>query len=214
MARNSGKAGGAVDRVTALLVKDQSGVERLIALPAEAVTIGRKVGCGIRLESPYVSRQHARIEQKAAGTVLVDLDSENGCFVNDRRVRTAVPLSAGDVIGIADVSIRCLAQLSVPPPTQRYERSLVRPAQMEGDEATRATGANETPPAAAAPPKSAAPQARAGKRAAAVLRVQARTHEVWLGPAPPEKHLSAQDFKLPAYLYVQMIPPIGYRLTP
>jgi hypothetical protein len=182
-----------VDSVTALLVRDPSGVERLVTLGARAVTIGREVGCDVRLESQYVSQRHARIEQQTAGAVLVDLDSLNGCFVNERRIRNAVPISAGDVIGIADVSIRCLARLTIAPATQRYDRRLIHPAPPPAE--TLIAGGHEGTGAAPAS------TARGRRHPADALRVLTRTHEVWLGQSPPVKRLSAQEFKLLEYLY-------------
>ncbi len=61
------------------------------------VTIGRASECDVVLAVPGVSRQHAAIRRETAGWRLVDLQSRNGTFVNDRRVEQC-PLSDGDRI--------------------------------------------------------------------------------------------------------------------
>lgn len=45
-----------------------------------AFLIGRAEDCGLRLDLPYVSRHHARIERQRQYFVLID-ESSNGTFV-------------------------------------------------------------------------------------------------------------------------------------
>lgn len=49
-----------------------------------------------RIGTPDVSRHHARITVAGSTVTLEDLDSKNGTFVGDRRVRGRVPLHDGD----------------------------------------------------------------------------------------------------------------------
>lgn len=98
------------DEVLALAVKDASGTERVVPLDRDVIAIGRDPTCTIRLDSPYVSRQHARVERRADGLTLVDLGSRNGSLLNGRRVEHPVPLGVGDVITIGDVTITCLGE--------------------------------------------------------------------------------------------------------
>jgi hypothetical protein len=109
------------DPIRALLVKESSGVERVVPLEQELVTIGRDAGSTIRLNSPYVSRPHARVEVRNDGVVLVDLGSRNGSLLNGVRVNGSVLLHDGDVITIADATIECLAQ----PPSTSTTRAFV-----------------------------------------------------------------------------------------
>lgn len=46
----------------------------------ETFLIGRDSDCGLRLDLPYVSRHHARIERQRQYFILVD-ESTNGTFV-------------------------------------------------------------------------------------------------------------------------------------
>lgn len=98
------------ETVRTLIVKDATGAERVITLDRAVFTIGRDPSCTIRLDSPYVSRQHARIELQDGAAVLVDLGSRNGSLVNGKRVNGSVELQPGDVITAGDARIECLAE--------------------------------------------------------------------------------------------------------
>ncbi len=52
-------------------------------------TIGRDPGNKLRLEDPFVSGRHARIERRARGYAIRDQNSRNGTFVNGIRVTEA-----------------------------------------------------------------------------------------------------------------------------
>jgi FHA domain len=71
-----------------------------ILLPAEGrFTIGRKTRVSdLYLEYPDVSRSHAVIECQESMFMLTDLDSLNGTFLNEQRVKTQRPqlLQPGD----------------------------------------------------------------------------------------------------------------------
>lgn len=72
----------------------------------DAVTIGRSKGNDIVIADPRVSRQHARIEQGARGTVLIDLESTNGTVLNGSRVSGRVQLRPGNVITLGNTELR------------------------------------------------------------------------------------------------------------
>ena len=110
--------------VALLLVTEASGAERVVTVDGSSITIGREPGCAVRIDSPYVSRRHARIEPRPAGPTLVDLGSHDGSALNGARVCEPVLLRVGDVITIADVTITCLGEPrrervtpALPPPT-------------------------------------------------------------------------------------------------
>ncbi len=52
------------------------------------------------LESPTVSRHHARISIRAGVALIEDLESKNGTYLSETRVTTATPLQDGDQIRI------------------------------------------------------------------------------------------------------------------
>ncbi|CAG0934851.1 ABC transporter ATP-binding/permease protein [Thermoflexales bacterium] len=65
----------------------------------DTLTIGRAAECDLVLDSPLVSRHHARLERSGPVHVLSDLGSTNGSYVNSHRIDRA-ELHAGDVIQI------------------------------------------------------------------------------------------------------------------
>jgi ABC transport system ATP-binding/permease protein len=50
----------------------------------DTLTIGRAAECDLVLDSPLVSRHHARLERSGPTHVLTDLGSTNGTYVNSR----------------------------------------------------------------------------------------------------------------------------------
>ena len=67
--------------------------------------VGRDARASIRLDSPKVSRQHARLIVRGARATLVDLGSKNGSYV--RGVRVTVPrlLQPGDDLRIGPFAL-------------------------------------------------------------------------------------------------------------
>jgi ABC-type multidrug transport system ATPase subunit/pSer/pThr/pTyr-binding forkhead associated (FHA) protein len=69
---------------------------------AATLTIGRDPASDLPLDSPVVSRRHARVERAGEGHQLIDLGSTNGTHLNGRRLspNTAAALQPGDVVQI------------------------------------------------------------------------------------------------------------------
>jgi len=65
--------------------------------PGGEIVIGRSPDCAIVLDSPAVSRRHARLEHRPAGWVYVDLRSTQGSFV-ERAAVGEVPVGDGLVV--------------------------------------------------------------------------------------------------------------------
>jgi pSer/pThr/pTyr-binding forkhead associated (FHA) protein len=57
--------------------------------------VGRDPKCSVFIDTPLLSREHARIEFRDGAHVLVDLDSTNFTKVNGERI-TEKALAAGD----------------------------------------------------------------------------------------------------------------------
>jgi len=70
---------------------------RRIELSHEEVSIGRSEQCTVCVNSDLVSRRHAVINRILGHTIVVDLKSTNGTFVNDQRVERA-ELKDGDLL--------------------------------------------------------------------------------------------------------------------
>jgi DNA-binding response OmpR family regulator len=106
-----------------LVISEPSGGERVLPIDEEVITIGRDPACTVRLDSPYVSRLHARIEVRGGAAVLVDLGSRNAALLNGARVQGSARLSEGDVIGVADATIQYRAAAATEGTTRTYVAS-------------------------------------------------------------------------------------------
>ena len=62
--------------------------------------IGRDEIADVRLDSPKVSRRHARIAVRNGQATVEDLESKNGTFVGTTRIEAATPLHDGDKLRI------------------------------------------------------------------------------------------------------------------
>ncbi|MCC6987645.1 MAG: SpoIIE family protein phosphatase [Acidobacteria bacterium] len=65
--------------------------------------IGRSRTADLHLPDRGVSSRHALVRVTDAGTFVIDLGSQNGTFVNQRRVETPVRLHPGDMLRVGDV---------------------------------------------------------------------------------------------------------------
>ena len=81
------------------------GVGIVHVIPAEGLVIGRDPACGIVLDSPEVSRHHARVESRDGRHSITD-ESTNGVFVNGERAARSHPLVDGDIVQVGDVTFR------------------------------------------------------------------------------------------------------------
>jgi FHA domain-containing protein len=68
---------------------------------AHGATLGRG-DVEIRLEDPFASTRHARIDRQGSVVVLEDLGSTNGTYLNDEPLDGPRPLHHGDRIRIGD----------------------------------------------------------------------------------------------------------------
>jgi pSer/pThr/pTyr-binding forkhead associated (FHA) protein len=73
--------------------------------PGSIKTVGRGRRADFVLDAALVSRVHCRLEAGAEGLEVVDLESTNGTFVNDKRV-TRARLATGDRLRVGRVELR------------------------------------------------------------------------------------------------------------
>jgi DNA-binding winged helix-turn-helix (wHTH) protein len=76
---------------------------RNLLLPEGTSIIGRIREATIHLDSPGVSRSHARIAVRGRDATIEDLGSKNGTYVNEERITALTGLSDGDEIHIGTV---------------------------------------------------------------------------------------------------------------
>jgi pSer/pThr/pTyr-binding forkhead associated (FHA) protein len=91
-----------------LELRDGDGVQRLVELGEESLTVGRSPSCGLALPwDAQVSRSHTSIEAlDGVWTVLDDGRSTNGTFVNEERVSGRRTLRHLDVIRVGATRLR------------------------------------------------------------------------------------------------------------
>ncbi|RDV37633.1 FHA domain-containing protein [Bradymonadaceae bacterium TMQ3] len=79
---------------------------RLSLPPDKAViTLGRGPANDIVLQSPQVSRHHARLVRESGGLFLEDLSSANGTFVGGQRIRRA-PIEHDQIFSLGSFALR------------------------------------------------------------------------------------------------------------
>lgn len=110
-----------------------------VPIPTDrALVIGRSRGCDLRLPSSDSSRRHAEIVTTPEGSLLRDLGSTNGSFVNGRAV-TEHLLQPGDRIEIAGSTITfCqIARDPHPPDSPHLDEKTVLTERLAPSEAFR-----------------------------------------------------------------------------
>ena len=76
-----------------------------VNLDPEGAIIGRRSTCDVVIDSPDVSRRHAKVFCESSDRWMIeDLGSSNGTFVNGRRAASC-PISPGDIIEIGPVRL-------------------------------------------------------------------------------------------------------------
>jgi DNA-binding winged helix-turn-helix (wHTH) protein len=98
-----------------------AGRGREFALTEGAHFLGREPGLAIRLDSPKVSRRHARLVVRNGRATLEDLDSKNGTFVRGLRISTPVTLAHGDAIRIGGFTLTFGVSAGLPPTESETE---------------------------------------------------------------------------------------------
>ncbi len=82
-----------------LIVRFQGRTSNRISVRKFPFVIGRAEDADLTLKDPGVSRRHAVIEEEGGKVLLRDLDSLNGVFVNDQKLRK-VTLADGDRVSL------------------------------------------------------------------------------------------------------------------
>ncbi|MEO8466121.1 MAG: FHA domain-containing protein [Gammaproteobacteria bacterium] len=90
----------AVSDTAAKLVGSVGGEKMSFPLSKGEMTIGRGKTSDIRISSHFISRVHAKIVTRGIATMIEDIGSKNGIFVNANRVKRCV-LRDGDVVSLA-----------------------------------------------------------------------------------------------------------------
>src|SRR3972149_4162013 len=87
-----------------IVVKYEDKVIERVVTEKRRISIGRTSDNDIILDNRGVSRRHAQIEFNGPNAVIIDNDSLNGTFVNNRKVTEEI-LKDNDVITIGKYSL-------------------------------------------------------------------------------------------------------------
>jgi pSer/pThr/pTyr-binding forkhead associated (FHA) protein len=88
-----------------VVVRGAGEQERLIALDAPRLVIGRGEGCDVRIPDPSVSLRHASLRQRGNEYVLVDEGSSNGTFIGQSSLppHTQLAIPNGSLVRVGRV---------------------------------------------------------------------------------------------------------------
>jgi hypothetical protein len=89
-----------------LLVRLDSETEVVHMINRKVTNIGRTDDNDIAIDTRYISRHHAKILAGPNATVIEDLGSTNGVYVNEHRVRGRQALSDGDIVMVGKTRFR------------------------------------------------------------------------------------------------------------
>lgn len=85
-----------------LIAKDGSAV---LAISINRTLIGRSLDCDIRVANQEVSRHHVVVFREDGITMIEDLDSANGTFVNDVRIaERPISIVTGDAVMLGNLA--------------------------------------------------------------------------------------------------------------
>ncbi len=100
------------------------------AVDKEVVTLGRAPESDIFLPSTQASREHAKVYRNGEQIFIEDLQSANGTFIRQQRIRLPAAVSGEDPIKLGDVFVRVTYEENAKPITDSGSYSV---AQRLGD---------------------------------------------------------------------------------
>jgi type II secretory pathway predicted ATPase ExeA len=101
MQRKNRKQPNVVEPEPRLILTCEGKTLKQISVDKPRLLIGRNALCDIDIVHEWISRQHAVLIRKNKSTVIVDLKSRNGVYVNGKRVKHHVLIN-NDIISLGD----------------------------------------------------------------------------------------------------------------
>ena len=103
--RKTAKTAKTIDADPRLILTRRRKTLKRMALDKPRLLIGRNELCDLRIASDCISRQHAMLFRNGSATIVVDLKSKHGTFVNGKRVTRKVLIN-NDIISVGDHRIK------------------------------------------------------------------------------------------------------------
>lgn len=107
-----------------IVVKFNDKVIERVVTEKKRVTIGRTKDNDIVLENRGVSRKHAQIEFNDGSAIVIDNESLNGTFVNNRRVSEEM-LRDSDIITIGKYALEFHTEADRPDPASQMDGTMI-----------------------------------------------------------------------------------------
>ncbi|MFO0581608.1 MAG: sigma 54-interacting transcriptional regulator [Anaeromyxobacter sp.] len=118
--RVRGGPGGGAPPAARLRVR-AGGADQVVPLGPGGVTVGKDGACEVRVEDPFVSARHLRVEPRGGAWALVDLGSTNGTFIAGARVAQAdLPFGLAVKLGDAELVLEP-GEAPAAPPAEAFE---------------------------------------------------------------------------------------------
>ncbi|MDP3543776.1 MAG: FHA domain-containing protein [Elusimicrobiota bacterium] len=118
-----------------LLLKFNAAVIKEIAMDKESIAIGRKPDNDIVIDNPAISGHHCKLTLEGGGYYVEDLDSTNGTFVNEKRIKKS-GLHHNDVVGLAKHAVVFLNEAELAeagPPQPSSDATMVLTPQKQAE---------------------------------------------------------------------------------
>jgi len=117
-----------------LLLKFNAAVIKEIAMDKESIAIGRKADNDIVIDNPAISGHHCKLTMEGGGYYIEDLESTNGTFVNEKRIKKS-GLHHNDVVGLAKHAVLFLneAELAESAPQPSSDATMVLTPQKQAE---------------------------------------------------------------------------------
>lgn len=118
-----------------LLLKFNAAVIKEIAMDKESIAIGRKPDNDIVIDNPAISGHHCKLTLEGGGYYVEDLESTNGTFVNEKRIKKS-GLHHNDVVGMAKHAVVFLNEAELAesgPPKPSSDATMVLSPQKQAE---------------------------------------------------------------------------------
>jgi pSer/pThr/pTyr-binding forkhead associated (FHA) protein len=115
-----------------LYVEKGPGQGQLVTIRQGPLMVGRASISDLRLQDPSISRRHAQLTRLGERLYIKDLGSQNGTFVNKRKVAAELEIFAGDELGIGTAVIKLRGPTQHDPTVAKRARSAVESSEVSG----------------------------------------------------------------------------------